>query len=1488
MVKKLLYTFFASALAFCAFSAPNPGFTQTVNNNGTLYIGTAISSYTYVGAGTLIFNYNGTTNRSIGTINQRALTVGGNTTLNVAINTVNLSNNGTATVSGIMNLTGGGALSMNLGGGGTVNFNTTNGSTAYDRTINSTNVGIGAGSNLSTTLNNLLSSNITNRGVLNLAQTETATAYQINKTINNLGGWINLIGDYTVTGRNINGGTINLGNSSTLQSNANYITNATIQNPNQVLFTGGTNTNTFTGAGTLYIQNSVINNASITQNAVYVYNNSAFRSDVSNLNLTAGLINHGNLQLTGNTASTDIRHIIDGAGLLYITGGTVTNGLNKNIAQNSLTVNNGASFSTNVNNLTLSSFNLYNNGTLTYTGGYSNNNITGSGNFIVNGSITHEQNKNLHQNTITINSGAQLTAHATDLVTTSGITNNSNLIFTGGTNTNTITGNANSMLAIEGGVVNTGSITQNTINISHQGALTSDVSKVLATNANSQLNNDGTLTLTSGLGGNVLQNHVRGIGSTVINGNIVNTGAKDINQLGLTVNSGSSFSTNADNILLGANGITNNGTLTYTNGSNNASVKGTGNMVITGAVTNNLGAKITQNSLTVNSGAALAASADDIVKANIINNGGLTFAGGTNNNVITGTGDLYIFENFINNNQITQASLEINTASSFSSDISSITISASDITNNGNLVLTANHKTKNTLHNNIVGGGDLYLTEGVLTNASNTINQRDVYIENGAQLITNAGNIATTTNQINNNGILTFAGGNSAHNIIGTGNVEVRNSGTPGETIIFSGDNTGSSGYLMLYDTNLQIEGQQNLTTSDLVYIFGTEKLIITNNAAISNNLNSVGGNVTVQSDYDINLSGSISGIDFIKEGDGDMYFDMTRNHYSGNTVINGGTLTGSFDTILGNINGTGNIVMIDSTDTMFDFERSVNITGDFTKTGISVYDLNHDSFSANSLHLTDNASGLGGVYVNGTMNLTNALNVGYGNFLGGTGSITAGGGVNISSGAYLSAGNSIGALNINGTLNMLSGSTNFVEVGQLSANEQTATADLVNVTGGNININPDSSLIINNIDGTYFIPQTIDIMVTDQSLAGQFDTTVLEGFGADRINYNIVYLGDRVSLTLSRLATSYKATVPGLSFNQTEVSAALDTLSTGFDGPIADVLLRMEDYIYGVTPPDYGGFKNALDEAGGIIYANAAMLPYFNAKKDQIYDRVIIKAGQGTVCPNCADNMWVEYIGSYNQVENDSNSARFNNYSHGVLVGYDRSSSDTNLVAGVMAGYSNNRFEQNNDEIKADAFVAGVYGGYIADMWDVKAIVSGTYFDNDATRDIAFMNRTAKGEYYQANVAADMVASYKGNLGGDIDLGPFAGMLISYTKQNRFTETGAGGLNLNVASRNDFIWEVRAGATLQGNHSRWKWYISGSLTQTITDSYGKAKMHFEGYPEGGFNIRGADRGATHFNAALGLDVRLTQRWHVFAHGRADISSDLTGYYGNSGIMYSW
>lgn len=969
-------------------------------------------------------------------------------------------------------------------------------------------VDVRVGGVLTSNLSNLTGSAINNFGTINATGgTLGAAITDVNHT-----GTLNIKGNVTNGGYNIQQNKINIEQNTSLVTNANNL-NITdkIYNASMLQLTGGTNTAEVAGltvSDTLYkgyvrISGDTINNADMDILELLNYGSATLTNNAGIVTENSLNINTSGLQING-TGTLDVDGLTVGSNAtLTQTGGITTHGM----VQNAGTI---------TGDMTL----LYH--------GYGNNEFYQYG--TVDGNVTLDSTYNSYLfmkngSTITgqiINNGGRVVATegtGGTLDITGGITRTEegrgNFLI--GWNSND-TGTTNIKSTVEKQnitVGNNGSST--TLNVTHEDALIDDSSitintgRTLNANAskvtNSTYLNDGTLNFTSGANANYIAQSNKG--TVQISGNVSNSA--NIYQANLQVNEGCTFTntdtgsislsgnaTNEGN-LFGTGSIVNNGFIAAHNGLNTTStptISGTGSLEVFNEFYVGTGKTITQSS---------------------INTHGLVWNYGTiNSNVLLLGDDSFYHYGTVDGNVFLHESYE---GDLFMRDNSSIT---GQITNNGgNLVATENAGTLN-----ITGGitrteegrGNFYIgynhfdhgtvniqstvekqniivgyyNNDTLQNTLNVthenalIDNSSIRVNAGQVLNANASKITNST--IQNNGNLNFNGGTNANAITGTGTLGVSgafvNNATINQASLTLADEANFTSYEDITLSNsADITNSGSFTLNGANLDIGTANIINNGDMTLDgssyltagNLTNNAGHYLTIRNPNSLNLSGTFTnGGDVFLQGTLPEGFAITRTGNGKINVASGGpnSLTINNGVDLGNhsIVTYGSTFLYVNADTFgntitgggLTYLRSSTFTGDIQLEDGYLYFDSDDIVNLEGANISN--SGMGGIFLNaGT-----TLNVSADSHM--RGFITNPGIINLS--GEFGGGSGESVIYGNGVVNIPSGASAYIRnnVANTVNVAQNATLNVDNpsimgVTFGNMNINGTLGLTLTEIN---------------------------------------------------------------------------------------------------------------------------------------------------------------------------------------------------------------------------------------------------------------------------------------------------------------------------------------------------------------------------------------------------------------------------------------
>ena len=632
----------------------------------------------------------------------------------------------------------------------------------------------------------------------------------------------------------------------------------------------------------------------ITQKSLSINNGGSLSAGTAQLEIgDKKITNDGTLTLTGGTNNNSIVKSDNKATSKLIISGEVTNAENVSITQDIMEVTAGTGiFTADISDITIKEeFN--NNGSVTFTGeGENKSDITGAGALTITGAINNTAS--IAQNTITINQGASLTTDAgveeledyNDIIidVTNGITNLGTLTFTGGINNNTVSGEGGKTV-IDGEVENNAKISQ-AVSVTADSTLTSDV-----TNLGGTIANAGDVTLT---GSGAIAGAISGTGDLTIEGAVNNSVSIEQSSLIIDENGSLTTTAGTDTTTIAiTNGITNKGGLTFTGGKNENKITGAGDLTISGAVENTVSINQGSLTINGNGG-ALTTNAGTITTTGnkITNNGVLTFNAGTNKNAISGNGSTTFkgAGNMVNNAAISQDVTidgNVDNKGAITGDVDIV----SGIVKNNAAITGDVDITNGTVTNNKVITGDVSIADGSLDNNAKIDGSLDITggsVDNGAEI---AGDVTMSGGQFINNaqisGGLTMDGGSVDNNAAITGNVAINGGDVTSKAEhLATGENSiiTNSGTLNLSGVlDKEIAGQTGTTNID-------KELDFTDGAHIAGTLIMNGGVLDLQNGENLTTSHKIGKL----TGTGEVKIDVDMSHTNPDTVSSDSLNVGS------------------------------------------------------------------------------------------------------------------------------------------------------------------------------------------------------------------------------------------------------------------------------------------------------------------------------------------------------------------------------------------------------------------------------------------------------------------------------------------------------------------------------------------------------------------------------------------------------------------
>ncbi|QDU80440.1 Extracellular serine protease precursor [Polystyrenella longa] len=774
----------------------------------------------------------------------------------------------------------------------------------------------------------------------------------------------------------------------------------------------------------------------------------------------------------------------------------------------------------------------------------------------------------------------------------------------------------------------------------------------------------------------------------------------------------------------------------------------------------------------------------------------------------------------------------------------------------------------------------------------------------------------------------------------GTGSLSKMGSGT----VTLSGNNT-YTGTTSINNGTLAISTNDNLGSGNVIFNGGTLKTLQTFDTSRNFSLQGGGGTINTNG-FDSTFSGVVSGSGNLnKLGSGTLTLSGT-NTYTGTTGINSGTLAISTNDNL----GSGNVIFDGGTlKTLqsFDNSRDYSIqaggggvdTNGFNSTFSGVISgsgsLNKNgtgtlSLTGNNTYTGDTRVFAGRLAVNGS--ITSDTTVNSGAELGGNGTITG----NLINNGTLATGNSIGALNVIGTHTSNSGSSIEIEL-QPSANPVAGTDnDHLNVTGNAV-INGGNVAVKG---GGYINSQTFTngaeytFLSASGGVTGTYDSIADDLAFFDAI---LGYTGTSAFFTLQALETDFAAL--SQTGNQGSVGQYIDDNSQGATGDFGNIidqlrfatngqvntaLSQLDGAVYGsggqfgvhtttfmlmnITQQLRSTMNSVNGNGSGYVRTNNYRSPGYTDTLTASPGISLVSYEQSNpshfftpVACHCQSALewrgWVTGYGLGGSAETDGNAAGINYRMGGSTFGIEKDiDQDTRL--GFFGGYVGSYIQQDgmNQNLDIDGGNFGTILTHTQGDWYTIAL-SGLQFDDyDSTRQV-----NIAGTIFEAEGESE---GWQGFLYGEQGLNfvvapgvlwqPYLGMQYVYARQNSFSETGAPGINLDVAGVDTHSLRGILGSrvaltdiTLMDNFNVTP-EVRAMWIHEFLEPTSPVNAQFAGVGGAGYSVNGLNLGRDWAVLGTGVSTQLTNHWEVRADYNSQFNDRQVFHLGSGTLTYSW
>ena len=552
----------------------------------------------------------------------------------------------------------------------------------------------------------------------------------------------------------------------------------------------------------------------------------------------------------------------------------------------------------------------------------------------------------------------------------------------------------------------------------------------------------------------------------------------------------------------------------------------------------------------------------------------------------------------------------------------------------------------------------------------------------------------------------------------------------------------------------------------------------------------------------------------------------------------------------------------------------------------------------------TANKDGAGALTLSGNGAFTGVLNIGAGNaslsgaFGGSIGFASEGGTITGARGASV-AGTLTLAQGTTLEIGDASGAANLT-VGKLALSEATARTagtakvvhdvftdgtDTLTITDSTANLSGLTAVVRSNIDEELLGVggQTITLVEGDVAAGYGF----IEGIGFDRTNAVLSEDGKSLQVMLN-----WKAAADGLAgslFNDNQRAVAAAT--KGWDA-------STNKYAQALSTLSTTETAAALDDLGALH--TVAMMPgqidgTWNHQKS-----VLNAIGTGSQMgyqfgkPDVNMGAWVQYVGSYNDVDSSSDRLGWDRTMNGATAGFEYAVSE-NFLAGVALGYEYAELKSDGNKIEDDAFSVDFFAKHRSGDFEQRAALTFAHHGYDTNRTIAFggVAESVSGDTDGFTAAIAYEAAYNFAVKEYLTLAPVATLRAALNTIDGWSESGSDAA-LKFDDQSAFTALAGIGGRAEftfANPSYPREALRLSAYALFTAEFGDRSSDVDAsFVRGGnaFTMTYDDPEPYALQLGLTAFAPLTNRTALFGGISTELRDEESGFNANIGVRIGW
>ena len=543
--------------------------------------------------------------------------------------------------------------------------------------------------------------------------------------------------------------------------------------------------------------------------------------------------------------------------------------------------------------------------------------------------------------------------------------------------------------------------------------------------------------------------------------------------------------------------------------------------------------------------------------------------------------------------------------------------------------------------------------------------------------------------------------------------------------------------------------------------------------------------------------SGSISGANIALNGlAGSASVSASGDLTLGGTTATSGSLTAKNGTLTvaegGTLTTTDALIEAGTLAVEKDATLNLTIEDDALDVGTLSIDGTANLTAANALTLsnlrgagTANKTGAGMLTLSGNDAFTGALNIRAGDaslsgafggsigFASESGTITGADGAAVAGTLTLAQGTTLEIGDASGAANLTVGKIALADATARAAGTAKVVhdvfadgADTLTVTDATANLSGLTAVVRSNIDEEILGVggQTITLVEGDVAAGYGF----IEGIGFDRTNAVLSEDGKSLQVMLN-----WKAAADGLAgslFNDNQRAVAAAT--KGWDA-------STNKYAQALSTLSTTETAAALDDLGALH--TVAMMPgqidgTWNHQKS-----VLNAIGTGSQMgyqfgkPDVNMGAWVQYVGSYNDIDSSSDRLGWDRTMNGATAGFEYAVSE-NFLAGVALGYEYAELKSDGNKIEDDAFSVDFFAKHRSGDFEQRAALTFAHHGYDTNRTIAFggVAESVSGDTDGFTAAIAYEAAYNFAVKEYLTLAPVATLRAALNTIDGWSESGS------------------------------------------------------------------------------------------------------------------